>query len=202
MHHFRKYLTREQIFTIPNFMSLFRLVLVPFVIWIYMRGAYDAAAGLVLLSAATDILDGIIARKFNMVSDLGKMLDPVCDKLTHAALLVCLLMRYRFLWIVLGLLAVKEIIMLILGSIAVKRRGEVHSAKWYGKLCTVILEGSTILLMLFPSVPGWLVQTLACLCVAAMVFSLVMYTGFFLRLIFNRERRARGAYPSSGEQLT
>lgn len=202
MHHFRKYLTREQLFTIPNFMSLFRLVLVPFVIWVYIRGAYDAAAGLVLLSAATDILDGIIARKFNMVSDLGKMLDPICDKLTHAALLVCLLMRYRFLWFVLALLAVKEVTMLILGGMAVKRRGEVHSAKWYGKLCTVILEGSTIFLMLFPSVPVWAVQAIACLCCVAMAFSLAMYTVFFLRQILKKDQKVQDDLPASGEELT
>ena len=202
MHHFRKYLTREQLFTIPNFMSLFRLVLVPFIIWVYYRGAYDAAAGLVLLSAATDILDGIIARKFNMVSDLGKMLDPLCDKLTHAALLICLLMRYRFIWLVFGLLAVKEITMLILGGITVKRCGEVHSAKWYGKLCTVILESSTIALMLFPDVPGWVVQGAACLCCAAMIFSLSMYVIFFLRLISEKKREAKDDSPCSGEELT
>ncbi len=202
MHHFRKYLTREQLFTIPNFMSLFRLVLVPFIIWVYYRGAYDAAAGLVLLSAVTDILDGIIARRFNMVSDLGKMLDPLCDKLTHAALLICLLMRYHYIWFVFGLLAVKEITMLILGGMAVKRRGEVHSAKWYGKLCTVILEGSTIFLMLFPSVPGWVAQALACLCCAAMILSLAMYTVFFLRLIHEKDQKERGDIPCSGEELT
>lgn len=202
MHHFRKYLTREQIFTIPNFMSLFRLVLVPFIIWVYYRGAYDAAAGLVLLSAATDILDGIIARKFNMVSDLGKMLDPLCDKLTHAALLICLLMRYHFIWFVFGLLAVKEITMLILGSITVKRCGEVHSAKWYGKLCTVILEGSTVALMLFPSVPLWVVRAAACLCCAAMLFSLAMYVVFFLRQISEKKRETQDHIPCSGEELT
>ena len=202
MHHFRKYLTREQLFTIPNFMSLFRLVLVPFVIWVYVRGAYDAAAGLVLLSAATDILDGIIARRFNMVSDLGKMLDPVCDKLTHAALLICLLMRYRFIWVVFALLAVKEVTMLILGGIAVKRCGEVHSAKWYGKLCTVLLEGSTIALMMFPSAPLWAVQAVACLCCAAMLFSLAMYTVFFLRLILGKGHRRQNEIPASGEELT
>ena len=187
MHHFRKYLTKEQIFTIPNFMSLFRLTLVPFIVWIYWRGEYGAAAGLVLLSAVTDILDGRIARKCNMVSDLGKMLDPVCDKLTHAALLICLVRRYRYVWIVFGLLSVKELTMLVLGSIAVRRRGTVHSAKWYGKLCTVIFETVMIALMLFPKIPEGAAAVLLSLCSAVMLFSFTMYVIFFLRQILFRD---------------
>ena len=183
MHHFRKYLTKEQLFTIPNFMSLFRLVLVPFIIWTYWRREYAIAGGLLLLSALTDILDGVIARKFDMVSDLGKMMDPLCDKLTHAALLVCLITRYNYIWIVFGLLVVKELTMLALGSIMVKRRGEVHSAKWYGKLCTVVFEAVMLALIVFPGLPETAVVALLAVCCAVMIFSLVMYVGFFLRRI-------------------
>jgi len=187
MHHFRKYLTREEIFTIPNFMSMFRLVLLPFVIWAYWKMQYDIAAGLVLLSALTDILDGVIARKFDMVSDLGKMLDPICDKLTQAVLLICLVTRYSYVWIVFGLLAAKELSMLVLGGIAVKRRETVHSAKWYGKLCTVVLEGVMIVLILFHNIPEpWAILMLT-LCSAVMVFSLIMYAIFFLRLILFKD---------------
>lgn len=187
MHHFRKYLTKEQIFTIPNFMSLFRLALVPFIVWIYWKDQYDIAVCLVFLSAMTDVLDGIIARKFDMVSDLGKMLDPLCDKLTQAALLICLATRYSYVWIVFGLLAAKELTMLVLGGIAIKRRGTVHSAKWYGKMCTVIFETVMMVLILFHNIPeSWAIILLA-LCSAVMVFSMIMYTIFFLRLILFRD---------------
>ena len=184
MDQFRKLLTREQIFTIPNFMSLFRLVLVPFIIWIYMRDSYDVAAVLVLVSAVTDILDGVIARKFNMVSDLDKVLDPICDKLTHAALLICLVTRYVYVWVLFALLVVKEFTTGTLGAIAIKRRGSVHSAQWFGKVCTVVFETSMIALMLFPGLPGSIVNGVIVLCGAVMLFSLVMYSVFFLRLIF------------------
>ena len=187
MDQFRKLLTKEQIFTIPNFMSLFRLVLIPFILWIYVRDNYDVAAALVAISALTDILDGVIARKFNMVSDLGKVLDPVCDKLTHAALLICLLMRYRCVWVLLALLAVKEITTAILGAIAIKRKETVHSAKWYGKLCTVVFESAMILLMLFPGIPERAAIVILALCCAVMVFSMVMYMIFFLRVILSKD---------------
>ena len=183
MHHLRKYLTKEQIFTIPNFMSLFRLVLLPFIIWTYWRRSYDIAVGLLILSALTDALDGVIARKFNMVSDLGKMLDPLCDKLTQAALLVCLAMRYWYVWIVFALLAVKDVTMSILGSAAIRHRGTVHSAQWYGKVCTVILETVMAALILFPAIPEKVVIVLLCLCAAAILFSLTMYVIYLCGLI-------------------
>ena len=193
MFKFRKLLTREQIFTIPNFMSFFRLVLIPFIIWIYVKGEYGIASALVLLSAATDVLDGVIARRFNMVSDLGKVLDPLCDKLTHAALLICLLTRYAYVWAVFALLAVKELVTATLGAIAVRRRAVIHGAKWYGKLCTVVIELSMIALMLFPQLPERWVQRLLILCCAMMLFSLIMYTVFFLKIIRTAD------HPEGGE---
>ena len=194
MHQLRKYLTREQIFTIPNFMSFFRIVLLPFIVWLYWKGSYDVAVGLLILSAVTDVLDGVIARRFNMVTDLGKMLDPLCDKLTHAALLICLASRYRYIWLVFALLAVKELTMFFLGAAAIRHRGAIHSAQWYGKACTVILETVMAALILFTDLPETVVAALLCLCCAAMVFSLVMYVIYLRGLI--RAEQKRPADPS------
>ena len=183
MHQFRKYLTREQIFTIPNFMSFFRVVLLPFIIWTYWKGSYDVAVGLLILSAVTDALDGVIARKFNMVSDLGKMLDPLCDKLTQASLMICLAFRYRYVWIVFALLAAKDLTMSFLGAAAIRHRGAVHSAQWYGKVCTVVLETVMAALILFPQIPEKIVMLLLGLCCAAILLSLVMYVIYLRGLI-------------------
>ena len=191
MHHLRKYLTREQIFTIPNFMSFFRVVLLPFIIWTYWKGSYDVAVGLLVLSAITDALDGVIARKFNMVTDLGKMLDPLCDKLTQAVLLICIASRYWQVWPVFALLAIKDITMTLLGSAAIRRRGAVHSAQWYGKACTVILETVMAVLILFPQIPEKAVMILLCVCSAAILFSMIMYVLYLRSLI--RDERLRKA---------
>ena len=176
-------------------MSFFRLVLVPFIVWICFSGEYGIGAALVLVSALTDILDGVIARKYNMVSDLGKVLDPICDKVTHAALMICLVTRYSYMWIVFALLALKELTMFTLGSIAIKRRGTVQSAKWYGKLCTIVLETVMIALMLFPGLPETMVIVLLSVCCAAMIFSLLMYTMFWIGII--RSAPAEGAGPGN-----
>ncbi len=183
MHNLRKLLTKEQMFTIPNFMSLFRLALVPFILWIYLSGEYSIAAALVLLSALTDIFDGIIARKFNMVSDLGKVLDPLCDKVTHIALLICLVSRYRFVWVVIGLFAVKELAVAGLGALSVKRGRAVAGAKWYGKLSTVVFEVVMVALMLFPSIPPRAAFWMLVAACVAMAFAMIMYIIFFIGII-------------------
>lgn len=86
--------TKER-FSIPNLMGYFRLLLIPVFCYLYLaKEAYHWAAGVVLLSSLTDLFDGMIARKFNMITNLGKALDPIADKLTHGALARCLAFRY------------------------------------------------------------------------------------------------------------
>ena len=125
-----------------------------------------------------------------MVTDLGKMLDPFCDKLTHAALLICLTVRYRYIWLVLALLAVKELTMFALGSAAIRRRGAVHCAQWYGKVCTVVFETVMAILILFPRIPENVVIILLCVCCAAMLFSLTMYVIYLHGLIRSEQSAA------------
>lgn len=171
----RKRLTKDQVLTIPNAMSALRLVLIPLIIISYWNGRNYLSVILVALSALTDIFDGVVARKLNMVSDLGKVLDPIADKLTHAALLVCVACSNRHVWFLFGLLAVKEITMFTVGLLVFRRNDYVHAAQWHGKLCTVVLESAMIVLMLFPQIPANIVDIVLGVCAALMVFSFVMY---------------------------
>lgn len=85
MHRLMK---KEQLLTIPNLLSVVRLLLIPLIVWLYCaRQEYELAVLFILLSGATDVVDGFIARRFHMVSDFGKILDPVADKLTQGALI-------------------------------------------------------------------------------------------------------------------
>ena len=191
MYNVRKRLTHENIWTIPNIMSAFRLVLIPFIIWTYYADEYSMTAALVLVSGVTDILDGMIARKFNMVSDLGKALDPFCDKVTHAALIICLMHRYIFLWMLFVLLAVKELAQFTAGLILLHKRDSVKSAQWYGKLCTVVMEVGMLMLILFPGLPIWAVKAVAVVCAVVMIFSFVMYMIFFISQILKKPGNER-----------
>ena len=93
-------MSQKKIITIPNILSFFRLCLIPVIIWLYTVEKNDAAAGAVLiLSGATDVADGFIARHFHMISDLGKVLDPIADKLTQAAMLFSLCTRLSLIHI-------------------------------------------------------------------------------------------------------
>ena len=144
---------KDQVLTIPNLLSVIRLALIPLIVWLYIgKQECSAAVAVILISGATDIIDGFIARKFNMVSDLGKILDPVADKLTQATVILCLTVKYRWMRGLIVLFVVKEIIMAVLGYMAIQKKDVVNSAKWYGKLNTVVLYLVMTCLILFPSI--------------------------------------------------
>ena len=189
MHDARRLLTKEQILTIPNAMSGARIVLIPFIIWTYAIDRHYLSVALVALSAISDMLDGFVARKLNMISDFGKFIDPVADKLTQAALLICLMTEHSHIYILFIFLGVKEVGMLFWGALVFSRHDSVNSAKWYGKLCTVVFEGTMIILMVFPNVQESIVHGFIALCAAVMVFSLTMYSLFYLKILLTGGRK-------------
>ena len=115
-----------KIFTIPNLLSFLRLVMIPWFVWEYLDQENSIGTALILLlSGFTDTIDGMIARRFNMVSNLGKALDPVADKLTQIAMIACLVIRFPHMWVVLGVLVVKELFVLITSLLSIHKTNEV-----------------------------------------------------------------------------
>ena len=168
---------KKKIFTIPNLLSLFRLLLIPLIVWLFCAKENTLLAiAVMLLSGLTDIVDGYIARRFNMISDLGKILDPIADKLTQAAVLICIALRFvpvRFLF---AFMAVKEITMGIAGLVVIRRTSIVTGAHWHGKLCTVALYLVMLAHMLFFSTMTQAVSAILCvLCALIMLSSLLLY---------------------------
>lgn len=175
---------KEELWSLPNQLSYVRLLLIPVFVWLYLGlDNHVAALVVIVFSGFTDILDGYIARRYHMVTDLGKILDPAADKLTQAALLVCLSLRYPRMWAVAALLVVKEISMLALGWVVVQRTGKVHSARWYGKVCTAVLYGVMCLLILLAAPSVKLVNGLLGLCAGVLVMSFVLYIRYDLQLL-------------------
>lgn len=130
----------NKIWTIPNIISMLRILLVPLIIWLYLvKKDYFLAGVFVVVSGLTDMVDGFIARRFNMVSNLGKILDPIADKLTQMAVLVCLVFRFPHMIFPLILLVVKEIALGISGLYSVKKSKKVYGANWHGKVATTVL---------------------------------------------------------------
>jgi cardiolipin synthase len=166
----------NKILTVPNVLSFFRLALIPVIIWLYIaKGEYVLTAGLIVLSGATDVIDGFIARRFNMVSALGKALDPVADKLTQCAMLICLVFRFPLMLLPLGLLVVKELFSGITGLVIIKQSGKVYSALWHGKAATVLLYIMLLTHILWASIPQAFSEVLILGTIAMMIISFILY---------------------------
>ena len=178
-----KRFNKKDLYTIPNLMGYFRILLIPVFCYFYIKKqAYLLAAGIVLISSLTDLFDGYIARRFNMVTELGKALDPVADKLTHAALALCLAFRYPLMWALLALMAVKEGYMGIMGLYFLKRGKMLDGAMWFGKVCTALLFVVLLVLFFFPHLPLAAVNALILITMADMLFTLCMYIPVFHRM--------------------
>ena len=186
----KRFFEKKQILTIPNLLSVVRLALIPVIVWLYSyEKNYYAAIGVILLSGATDIIDGWIARHFNMISDFGKALDPLADKLTQASLLICLLSKYKAMWGLIIVFGICEIAKLTLGIIIAKKHDEVNGAKWYGKANTVIIYATMVALILFPQMSDVLASALMLFCGAVMIAAHVLYFVSLGKILYQKRKR-------------
>ena len=166
----------DRIWTIPNILSIFRMVLIPVFVWTYCGLKNDLATALVLLlSSISDTADGIIARRFNMITTLGKAIDPVADKLTQIAMLLCLLTRFPSLIILFALLLIKEITGGVMSLLILKRCKLVLPADWHGKLTTFLLYATMLLHLLWGSIPESVSNASIAVCSAVTLMSFVLY---------------------------
>lgn len=178
---------QNKILTIPNILSFFRLVLIPVIVWLYV-GKQDYLWTLLILtlSGVTDIVDGIIARKFNMVSNFGKAFDPVADKLTQMAMLFCLVSRFKYMMIPFVLLVVKEVVTGITSLVSIKRTGTVKGAVWHGKLTTVSLYSMMAIHIVWFNIPHAISLILVGVCIGIMLMSFIMYSIQNIKAIKNK----------------
>lgn len=174
---------RAEAFSIPNILSYFRLLLIPLFIVLYVQEDFTEALITLAASGLSDILDGRIARKYDMVTDLGKVLDPVADKLTQCAMMLCVAMRYPAMWWLLGLHVVKETVMLIMGWYVLKRTDTVNSAIWAGKLCTGVIYAVMMLHVILPHLPQPVSVGCTIGCAGLIVLSLIVYTARYVKIL-------------------
>ena len=171
-----KQITRKQIFTIPNFLSFLRLCMIPLIIWLYCaQKNYVLTAVVLVLSGLTDTIDGYIARRFNMVTDLGKALDPIADKLTQASVMFCLLTRFQMMLVPLLLLIFKELCNGIMSLFVIKKTGKVCGADWHGKVCTWLLYAMMFLHIVWFDISRQWSTALISICVIMMTVSFALY---------------------------
>ena len=175
---------KKEIFTIPNLLSLFRLLLIPVYAGIYLSATEDyqfaLAGGILAVSCLTDMVDGKIARRYNMITTLGKVLDPLADKLTQFTLTICLSLKYPVLYPVLALFVIKELFQLALGIIFLRKGKMLPGALMAGKVCTTVLFVSLIALVLFPQMDGLAVTLIAIVDTTFLAISFVSYIVAYL----------------------
>lgn len=176
----------KRIWTIPNILSLSRVFLIPVIVWLYcFRHAYGSAAIVITISALTDIADGMIARKFNMITDVGKLLDPAADKLMQVAIVSCLSTRFASMKVLLVVQVAKELVILLLTYFSARKK-HIHNAQWYGKLCSVVLFFVTVVHVLLPTLSQAVSWSLTVMVMGFSMLSLVMYIQLYRKLQNNR----------------
>jgi cardiolipin synthase (CMP-forming) len=168
----------------PNLISLLRILLIPLIFWFYLDGKIMAAVAVVAVSGISDAVDGYIARHYNQITTLGKVLDPLADKLTQIALAVCLCTSFPEIMPLILLLLVKELTMLYWGLRLLKIGRTPISARWWGKLSTTVFYVGVIMIMLWSEILGAVgVTIITNIILIVMLFSMVRYGLLFIAMM-------------------
>lgn len=180
---------------IPNLLTIARFLLIPFIILFAVQDNYIMAIIFLTISGLTDILDGFIARKYNLITDFGKLIDPLADKLTQISILTVLVIKNIIPFWILAIVILKEFLM-VSGASFLYGKELVVSSKWYGKLATVLFYSAIVISLLLkqfePAILAnqpvgysarplilYVDQPLYILAILSTIFSLIMYIKAF-----------------------
>ena len=176
-------------------MGYFRILMLPVFMIFYLKvdhigdRNYFIALIALLLSILSDLFDGKIARKYNMVTDWGKMLDPIADKLTQGVLAITLGIRitakigYPLMWIFLGIFLIKELYQGLMGLYIIKKKNFVQAAKWFGKFSTGGIDMTFFALLLFPNIPEHVVSILCWMIILVITYAFFCYVLYHIGIL-------------------
>lgn len=193
--------------TIPNWLSFLRIALIPVFTTLFIKGSYVPAFIIMIVAALTDLIDGKIARKFNMVSNLGKILDPIADKLSQIAIVIILIIKFwdGYLKYILFLFIVKELLMVIGGALLLAKGMRPVAAEMWGKVATTVFYIFMILIIALGGegcalynveffkafiLPEWLITIMVVISAVLAFVSLFGYLpGFLKQLKENKQNK-------------
>lgn len=170
---------------IPNILSVIRLLMIPVFVCIFMsdmKGKTLIAFGIYVLAWMTDVLDGYLARRNNWITELGKILDPLADKLMQFVAVICLVIAKRLSWVMIAVVFFKELLMLIGAVILAKKVKTVTASSWFGKLTTFLLFVSVAVLLIIEEPNTAVIVTVNTVIVGAELFALIMYLIKFINI--------------------
>ncbi|MCQ2512892.1 MAG: CDP-alcohol phosphatidyltransferase family protein [Lachnospiraceae bacterium] len=180
--HFEK----KDFFSIPNILTYIRIILVPIFVVVYINASnlsgHIWSIVIVAVSALTDLLDGFIARRFNMITDWGKIVDPIADKAMQFAMLFCVVFKYHWVALLLVIYGVKEIVSLAFSGFLFTKGKHIGGAMWCGKICTVILYAVMLVFIALPDIDAHVVTILIGFAAAFMLLAFVVYMEAYFRL--------------------
>lgn len=180
----------KDLFKLPNILCYLRILMVPLFLHMYFTAEtqrdYYMATAVVMASGITDFLDGQIARRCNMITDLGRIIDPVADKLMQLAMVAALMFKIQYMYLLVIYLIVKEAVMAGLGFICMKTiHRRLNGAKWYGKVCTALLYVVMLVLVAFPQLNSTYQRVLLLVCAGGLTLSFVMYIRIYIIMIID-----------------
>lgn len=182
--------------TVPNWLCFLRIALIPVFAVLFLKDYVIAAVIVIIVAEVTDLLDGKIARKFNQVSALGKILDPIADKLSQISIVIVLIIKYwdnaiKYLFM---FFIIKEIVMLLGGALLLSKGLRPVAAEMWGKVATTVFCIVMIFVLAFgeggalcevagftlPNVVTWILVSISAICTLG---SLLGYVPGFLKQI-------------------
>lgn len=173
--------SKKDLWGIPNILCYIRFLLIPVFVILYIRANdprdYLRAAAVVFVSGLTDFLDGFIARRFNMVTELGKIIDPLADKLTQASLIFVLIFKMEIenMIFLLILFVLMQLFLLVAGLVMLKKGTKLNGAKWFGKVSTMVFYSVMLVLVSIPTLDSMVTNILMLVCGAFLLLSFLLY---------------------------
>lgn len=183
---------KTNFFNIPNCLCYFRIFLIPIFLLVYFYAEfkyhYLVAALILVLSGLSDFLDGFIARKFNMITDFGKLIDPIADKLTQFTIAITLLFSYPLAWILLIIIVIKDGMLGLVGLYLFDYGLKIKGASWWGKIATAYFYVVVILLIGLHIPNTFASQVMIFSSSALMFLSFILYAKELREMVKNKEK--------------
>lgn len=184
--------SKKDLWGIPNILCYIRFLLIPVFVFLYFKAEYPKeyfrAAAVVFMSGVTDFLDGFIARRFDMVTDLGKVIDPLADKLTQASLIFVLVVKIKWMFLLLILFVFMQLFLLVAGIVMLKKGTKLNGAKWFGKVSTTVFYAVMLVLVSAPTLDSNITILLMLVCGGFLLLSFTMYIREYVHM-YRRVKR-------------
>ena len=175
-------------------MGYFRILMIPVFLYLYYNAEstkeYMISFGALAVSYLTDFFDGRIARKFNCVTEFGKVLDPFADKLTQCAIAVAVCMRFKTMIYFLVLFVCKEFYMGVMGLYLLQKYQVINGAQMYGKIYTWVVDLGVMALLFFSKMPIGVANGIVLFMNSVLVITWILYLKFHMEVIKSKKKIA------------